>query len=578
MRKNDDLKLPMSDELLEEFNFFELYPFDGGGNFINAEILGSVDDRKIAEDVLNGALNKFGCLPKLGFAKFERWRSVEKSCWLNRCYFIVPLAKYYHTTGDENVAALVKDIILYFMRNYHPPQSPEEIKSHLEYVYYIRDNNYNQNSYEENQRDETDVKYIWFDFQPASRIIHFLYALNFIKGSETLSDAEFDEIVSGIKSHAQLIAVSEGRFEKLKSPGNHQSIRGLSLLYAGAVFKDDFFLNEGIRICKFHIENDYFSDGVLKEISPSYHVFETWHVRDAYILAKEYGFKVSDKHEKVLSAAVEFVSSIHQPDGNSTVIDDGYALFLAPFMKSIPREIRRNVDKHEQKTSYFPDAQLAFYQDVAQYICFDDSLNPSKFSHYHAGKNGVTYFYKDSAVLIDSGCCSYDDPDFSKYKNAGAHSSLLINGSGDGVFEGLYYCPHYTTPECSGWNANEISGVIESSVPEWSGINWKRTLRVKNAGFELNDQVKNISGDEREFTFIFNFHPEVECSLENEKQILIKTSEDSLLMEFKASCEFEICKAEGQCFIDSRHQKNTQVHVKIKARNDFTLNLEIGTQ
>ncbi len=38
MNRIDDFKLPMSDELLAEFNFFELYPFAGGGNFINAEI------------------------------------------------------------------------------------------------------------------------------------------------------------------------------------------------------------------------------------------------------------------------------------------------------------------------------------------------------------------------------------------------------------------------------------------------------------------------------------------------------------------------------------------------------------
>lgn len=571
MNRTDDFKPPMSDELLMEFNFFELYPFDGGGNFINAEILGSVDDRKIAESILNGALDDFGSLPELDFAKFERWRSVEKSCWLNRCYFIVPLAKYYKTSGNENIAALVKDTMLYFIRNYQPPQTPEEIKAHLDYVNYIRENDYNQNSYEENQRDETDVKYIWYDFQPASRIIHFLYALHFIKNSSSLSDSEFSEITDGIKVHAQLIAVSEGKYEELKSPGNHQSVRGLALLYAGTFFKDDFFLNEGIRVCKFHIENDYFADGVLKEISPSYHVFETWHVRDAYILSKNHDFIVSEQHERVLRGAAEFVCSIQQPDGRSTVIDDGYALFLSPFLNSLPLNILANDECQQKNTSYYPDAQLAFYSDAKQYVCFDASLNPEKFSHYHAGKNAFTYFYGKEPVFVDSGCCSYDDPHFSDYKRADSHSSLLVDDAGDSVFAGLYYCPDYTTPECPGWQDNEITSTITSTVPEWENITWIRTLKVETAGLELVDQVENASGEEKVFTFIFNLHPDVQCEIINEGQISLKSSKCDMMIKCNTSQKHEIIKTLGQCFINSRHQQNTQLCIKIRTSGCFYL-------
>lgn len=575
MYRTDNFKLPMSDELLTEFNFFELYPFDGGGNFINAEILGGVDDRKIAESILNGALDEFGTLPSLDFAKFERWRSIEKSCWINRFYFIVPLAKYYKTTNDEKIAELVKDTMLFFIRNYQPPKTSEEIKAHLEYVNYIRDNDYNQNTYEENQRSETDVKYIWYDFQPASRIIHFLYALNFIRNSSSLTDSEFSEIIAGIKANAQLIAVSEGKYEKLKSPANHQSIRGLALLFAGTFFKDEFFLNEGIRVCKFHIENDYFADGVLKEISPSYHVFETWHVRDAYILSQKHNFTVSAQHEVVLQRAAEFTSSIQQPDGCSTVIDDGYVLFLPPFLNSLPENILKNNNRKTQKTSYYPDAQLGFYNDAKQYLCFDASLNPGRFSHYHAGKNAFSYFYDKQPVFIDSGCCSYDDPHFTNYKNADSHSSLLIDNAGDGVFDGLYYCPNYTTPECSGWQNNEISSTITSTVPEWQNIAWSRTIKIEASGLELIDKVENNSGMEKEFSFIFNLHPDIQSKIISATQVSLKRAEFELLMNFSYPKKFEIIKTSSQCFIDSDHRVNTQIRIKIKTKNSFNLYTKI---
>lgn len=575
MHRKYDFDLPMSNELLMKFDFFELYPFDGGGNFINSEILGGINDLQIADKILNGALDEFGSLPCLDFVKFERWRSVEKSSWINRCYFIVPLAKYYITSNDERIAVLVKDTMLHFIRNYQPPQTDEKIKIHLDYVNHIRQNDYNQNTYEENQCDETDIKYIWYDFQPASRIIHFLYALNFIKNSSSLTDSEFDEIIDAVKKHAQLLAVSESKYEKLRSPANHQSVRGLALLYAGTFFNDDFLLNEGIRICKFHIENDYFADGVLKEISPSYHVFETWHVRDAYILSKKYDFIVSEQHEKILRKAAKFICSIQQPDGCSTVIDDGYTLTLAPFLNSLPLNVLDAKWKQE-KAAYYPDAQLAFYKDEKQYVCFDASLNPGKISHYHAGKNAFSYFCEHQPIFIDSGCCSYDDPRFLDYKCADSHSSLLVDGIGDGVFSGIYYCPDYSSPLCEGWYNNEISSTIKSSVAEWKNISWNRTLKVYETGLELRDEVENISGAERKFTFIFNLHPDLYSKIIENDKVLLKNDMCSVFVSFKSSREIEIIKTSGKCFIDSQHQQNFQLHVKIKASINFCLETKIN--
>jgi heparinase II/III-like protein len=576
MNRIGNLNLPMSDKLLAENNFFELYPFDGGGSFINSEIQGSVDDKTIAENILNGALDDFGILPGLDFAKFERWRSIEKSCWLNRCYFIVPLAKYYSNSNDEDIATLVKDTILFFFRNYHAPQSPIEIKKHLDFVYDIRDNNYNQNTYEENQQDETDVKYIWFDFQPASRIIHFLYALHFIKDSSSLLDSEFHEIICGIEAHAKLIAISESRYEELESPGNHQSLRGLALLYAGALLENDFFLNEGIRICKFHIENDFFGDGVLKEISPSYHVFETWHVRDAYILSKKYAFTVSDQHEEVLRKAAQFIISIQQPDGYSIVLDDGYELKLFAFLNSLPPEIVKDSMINSRGKLYYPDAQLAFYSDEIQYICLDASPKLGLFSHYHAGKNAITYFYDKIPVLIDSGCCSYDDPAFPGYKHAESHSSLLINSKGDGVFEGLYHCPHYASAKSMGWQGNEITSVIKSPVPEWGNIAWSRTLKVESSDFRIIDNIQNNSNIEKEFTFIFNLHPAVNIRTISVDQVVLKIQNCEFVLTFNTSQNIEIIEAKGRCFLNSNHYDNLQLHIKILTQCNISMDTRFG--
>ncbi|MBQ7649464.1 MAG: heparinase II/III family protein [Victivallales bacterium] len=79
--------------------------------------------------------------------------------------------------------------------------------------------------------------------------------------------------------------------------GNHQSLRQAALLHAAAMNPDgheshtwvDFALERGVR----HILEDFRADGSLKENAPSYHAFETWHVRDIIGLASRLDRKVS---------------------------------------------------------------------------------------------------------------------------------------------------------------------------------------------------------------------------------------------------------------------------------------------
>jgi hypothetical protein len=565
---------PMPDNILDKFNFFELYPLDGGGHFINEEILGSIEDERIAENILNGALDVFGSLPDLDYGKFERWCSIEKSCWINRFYFLVPLAKYYRKNKDEAIAELVKSTMLHFIRTCPSLKTENEIKEHLDYVCDIRDNNYNKNSWEENQRDETDVKYIWFDFQPASRIIHFIYALYFIRNSPVLSKAECNEIEESIKDHARVIATSESKFEKLQMSENHQSLRGIALLYAGTFFNDEFFMREGIRLCKFHIENDYFADGTLKEISPSYHAFETWHVRDAYMLARQYGFKISENHQEILARAINFLRIIQQPDKHSVVIGDGYPLNLTPYLNSLPEEF---TDKAENYcgTFYLADSQLALFRKGAEYICFDVSPYPCEFSHYHAGKGGITYFHAGQPFLIDSGCCSYDDPAFQDYKNARAHSSLLIDGKGDGFFSGLYSCPCYATVQCSGWQNSEVSATITSPEARWHNIVWNRSLKIEKDSFLICDQVINNSGLNKEYCFVFNLHPDIKTEFLNSNKIILHSKRQKLIISFSSEIVFKIKTVQGSCFVDNRHQLNTQVILSITSSDDITLNINL---
>ena len=95
-------------ELFDKYSFFEMYPFDGGGSFINREIIGTVDDAGYTASVTEkDALAMFGGYKEVDFLRFESWRTIERTSWINRMYFIVPLANHARKTDTLSIFKLL---------------------------------------------------------------------------------------------------------------------------------------------------------------------------------------------------------------------------------------------------------------------------------------------------------------------------------------------------------------------------------------------------------------------------------------------------------------------------------------
>lgn len=562
-----DFSPPLSDELLNKYSFFNLYPFDGGGRFVQEKIIGTLNDRMISERIIKGnALHEFGNLPELDFRRFEKWRSIEKSCWINRFYFIVPLAAECRRSGSVEFCRLLTDTMLFFVRNFPPPRDRDEILKHSEKVTCNMTANYNGKSYEEYSRDETDVEYIWFDFQPASRMLHFIYAMYFLRGFECISESEWSELENSIRAHADVIAVQES--VAVLTPDNHQSLRGLALLFAAAFFRkekfSEIYLKEGLRICNYHMENDFFDDGVLKEISPSYHSFETWHIRDACLLAEKYNFAISPESE-IPGKAVSYIKYLTQPDGLLPVINDGYALSADGFIESLECFTGENVND-KMPGRYFVDAGIALYKYKNKYLLMDFSVFTGTFSHYHCGKNSFSYWFNDKAFFIDSGCCDYDDPLFAEwYKTAAAHSSLLIDNGGDGELKGTYEWLRHAELECSGWMEEEglysISSKLKSNVPSWKNISWERTFEVGTEDkLVISDKI--FSPMEKELCLVFNLHPDVKVRNRDFLNIELSNNDEKLLLSFKSMQEIKLEQSAGKVFVEFSHVDNSRILVR----------------
>ena len=256
-----DFTPALAPELLLGFNFFELYPFDGGGSFINRAILGSVDDAEITDAIMNrGALDPFGPLEEIDFLRFDRWSTIEQSCWINRMYFIVPLARQAARTGNRAVAEYVRRVILRFGSVYPPPRGKEAVRELNRSVMEARDRDYNTAG----TGFDGPICYQWFDFQPASRIIHILHAVWFLRDMDVFDDADYATLDRMLAEHGRVIFEANDVGAKPKR-GNHEALRALALLACGILFKGDpqaeHWLDEGLRYCEAHILCDFLEDG-----------------------------------------------------------------------------------------------------------------------------------------------------------------------------------------------------------------------------------------------------------------------------------------------------------------------------
>ena len=74
-KRIDAFQPALPEELLMQYNFFELYPFDGGGRFIQQEIVASIDDRMIAEKIISGTSDEISDL--IGYS-LSNWKETLK--------------------------------------------------------------------------------------------------------------------------------------------------------------------------------------------------------------------------------------------------------------------------------------------------------------------------------------------------------------------------------------------------------------------------------------------------------------------------------------------------------------------
>ena len=518
-----DFQTPLPESMLLEYDFFDLYPNDGGGGFVMRKELPAHGDRAITELITkhNGLAN-YGSLPEIDYHKFDYWPTIEQASWINRIYFISSLARTARLDANRELAQLVIDTLLHLHRNSAPPENAAAAQFLDVETIRRRDEEYNQG-----KGGNKSVSYQWYDFQPSSRIIYMVNALAFLRQMDCISDAEADELAQMVITHAQVIY-----WQEIAAPyryGNHQALRALAMIYGGCFCGNQDFLALGIKCMNEHILTDFAEDGLLLEASPTYHCLETWIARDAFYLSEKYGFKLAAEAVERFHKAAAATRLVCRPDNRATVLNDGCNLDFQPFIATLPVTENSEIPEH----AFLENNRIAIWNSQNWHVLMDMSHFTGQFTHYHAGKNALNVWYKNLPFILDSGCCDYDAPEFKAYfKNGEAHASMLVDGMGDGRVQGTYDWINYATLSATPWQNKCISGYLTTTVPAWAGVKWERTLATGNGYPEIID---NVTADKvHQYEFIYPLHPDTTADF-NGNQIKLRNKNEELLMTFQSA-------------------------------------------
>jgi len=388
----------------QRFDFGDIMPKDQGGKFIQMELINTESDALIVQKIRNGLLSEIYGNP-INWEKYEK-TEIEKSVWLNRFYYLPSFAKMYYVTKDKSYLRDMMSILITWIKD--------------------------------NPRLEGSEKrtYNWRDMQVAWRSINLTWC--YYLGKNGLSSEDKSLIINLQKEHASVLLTWFGKQQL--DYYNHQSHGGLAMLYIASMFpeldrKKELEIN-AMRILTHHTNNAFYNDGGNLEQMFGYYPFETSIFRDMYLLCSSNNIKYPDNLIPLLKKMTSFLSVFSQPDETMPPVNDSYEMTIIPTISILNSVLKFNIKTKSDSSAFLTDTQIAVMRSGNDknkskwYILINPAVRIG--THAHAGALGFHLWYNNKPVLVDAGCCSYDNPLKNKwYRTSKAHNTVLIDGKQD---------------------------------------------------------------------------------------------------------------------------------------------------
>ncbi|HSP92885.1 MAG TPA: heparinase II/III family protein [Vicinamibacterales bacterium] len=436
------------------YDIGEYLPKDQGGKFIQMALVGSEADAAVVEAIRGGVLERTYGDP-IGWSRFEK-SAIERSVWLNRFYYLPPFARLFRLTGDRRFLDDMMRIVSRWTADNPRPSA------------------------------SAPATHIWRDMQVAWRSIHLSWCSYL--GGEGLRDEEKLAISRLLQDHADVLLAGFGR--QPLNEFNHQSHGALAMLYLGTLFPNlagaASLRQTALAILTHHLERAFFADGGNVEQMFGYYPFEAHIFRDAYLLCVSNGVEPPAGTVPALKRMAAFLAAVAQPDGTMPQVNDSYEMPVDPTLETLDGVLRGEGARRVEASTRFPDTQIAVLRDSPGrkwYVLANAAQTIG--AHAHAGRLAVNVWFNGKPVLVDSGCCDYDDPALvTWFRTTGAHNTVMIDGRSDRATssDALWAPRRQTANRIPAWDVGEghVYCRMQSPAEEETnaGVAWSRSIAL----------------------------------------------------------------------------------------------------
>ncbi len=376
----------------------------------------------------------------------------------------------------------------------------------------------------------------------AIRVINWIWALNFIRRSPSLTEPLFGRIISALVAQTDFI----GRhLSKFSSANNHLIGEAAGLVFVGLTLpwlkEAKEWRERGMAILTAEIRKQIYADGVPAEQAMNYLAFDL----DFYLLvwqaAIQQGIAIPTVWKERLEAACTFISSIMDPQGNVPAIgdsDDGRVIVLddrpqanrfrsifasAAILLNNPEikimagewdekshwlfgqsgcETFQQLEKRPkpQSSNLFREGGYALLQQKDTKILFD--VGPlgylSLAAHGHADALSLLLTVGDAPILIDPGTYAYREGGEWRrfFRGTSAHNTIVIDGLDQSEMRGDFLWGQRATVKMLNWQSNHDYDLCTAEHDGYAnlGITHRRTVFFQKPNWILVEDYLSGTG------------------------------------------------------------------------------------
>ena len=475
-REANTVRYPYPARLFRQHDVFPLFILDGGAFFFTMEHLKGTTGADFLEALESGELLAPWMVDgRLQWDKVyddtwtggDRWKA-EQHVWLNRLYFLLPIAQQAFRTGHKKWSRLwVRHFRAWSRAHPRPEGAPW-----------------------------TDgAKYVWRDMQVTWRLLVLLHSVFLLGRSKGLGRGDWAAVYDSILEHAEHVHAEAKADFRDDRPGNHFLQKGMALILAGAFFPDlpraHSYLTLGRKIIREQMRTEIYPDGGSIEASPSYSHFIARTYLDAHLALRANGLPSIRGLEACIRRQYAFLRETTTPDGRTLQLGDSYNMDSALDLRIASQLMLLGLPSGD------PDGSRAFKESSFAVLrhgpltAYMDGM-PLGAWHCHFGKPNLLLYWNGAPVLVDSGCCNYDLPEHRDwFQKAPAHNVVLVEPI-DGELNVSRAAPptfaleHFEATE----EHAEATMSHRHKQPGFRYV-WTRTARLEGGALTLTDSIKS---------------------------------------------------------------------------------------